>query len=431
MGVTIKKVYLATNGCPENRNDLARMQMYLEQQDYIQTDILKEADLVLFNSCGLTNHSEDVSINIVKHLKAKKKDSAELVVYGCLSKINKARLREVYDGITFGSDEIEEIFKVITPQKSRKRVYANYLQPHYTTLMSNRWKLKNCISSINFKDLQNKFLAILQKRYTSAMNVFHPYSFVIKVSTGCLGSCSFCAVKLSRGKVKSKSIRMIANEFDEGLQKGFREFSLIGTDLGSYGLDRKSNLVELLKELTSRTEKYEIRLRNIQPKYLISMMPELKAILETGKISFISTSAESGNNRILKRMSRGYTIEEYIMVISFLNENFPQIKIRNQLMVGFPGETEREFEDSVNLIDKLNIDMTEVFMYSPRPGTRAAVMEDQVPTKIAERRHNLLLRKSVLNKWAYKRKVVERQNELLQTLHPNPMLPKYRKTLQH
>lgn len=430
LGETIKKVYLATNGCPENRNDLARMQKYLELNDWIATDKVSVADLILFNSCGLTKHSEDVSINIITDLNLKKKTSAELVVYGCLPKINAERLREVYSGITFGSDEIDKISQIIPTKTEVNGTSANYLYPNIKQIMGKKWRLLNCMTSITWKEIENRFYNILHQKYNNVMNAFSPNSFIIKVSTGCMGNCAFCAVKLSRGRVKSKTIHTIMKEFDLGIENGYDNIALIGTDLGSYGLDNKTNLVDLLKKMTARDGNYSIRLRNIHPRYLIRMMPKLKEILETGKISFMSVYAESGNNRILKLMKRGYKIEDYISVVNYIKKNHPQIVIRNQLMVGFPGETDEEFNDSLALLDILNVDMTEVYLYSPRPNTEAALLNNSVPYKVSMQRYNKLLKKSIFTHWKYKKKVIEKQKGIFKTIPSETIFPEYRKILQ-
>lgn len=410
---TNKKVFLVANGCPENRNDLARMQKYIEQYDFVQTNDFQEADLLLFNSCGLTKRSENLSINIIKQLKANKKDSAQLIVYGCLPKINKERLNTVYNGITFGSDEVEKISTVIQEPVKSKDVYANYLQPCTTSLMKTQWKLKYYLKQLNLKIVISQILKTLHRPYFASAEVFHPNSFIIKVSTGCLGNCSFCAVKISRGSVVSKAIQSISKEFEIGLTQGYTEFSLIGTDLGSYGLDIKTNLVKLLKVLTNYKGNYELRLRNVHPKYLIKYIPELEEVFNTGKITFLSISAESGSNRILKMMNRGYTVEEYINAINTIKSINPNITIRNQLLVGFPGETEKDFEETLKLFDKINIDMTEVHMFSPRPNTIASEMPNRIPKNILMKRYNTLLIKSVLHNWQEKINIVRKQKKII------------------
>jgi tRNA-2-methylthio-N6-dimethylallyladenosine synthase len=140
---------------------------------------------------------------------------------------------------------------------------------------------------------------------------------------------------------------------------------------------------------------YTIRLRNIQPKFLIEMMPELQQILGSGKIPYLSSAAQSGSDRILELMRRGYRIEDYKRAILTLKSQFPALQIRTQIMVGFPGETEDEFQDTLRLLDEVNFDFVEVYMFQPRPGTEAARMKDQIPQKVGRRRYHKAYMKSL------------------------------------
>ena len=238
------------------------------------------------------------------------------------------------------------------------------------------------------------FRSICSNCFNKFASVYNPNTFCIKVSNGCSNQCTYCAVKLSRGDVKSKSIEDIDKEFKEGLKKNFKEFALIGTDVGSYGRDKGINLIHLLKELLKNKGEYKIKLRNIHPRFLIEMMPEMQKILKSGKIPYICSAVQSGNNRILKLMDRGYNIEDFKKTISLINKNFPEVDLRTQLMTGFPGETDDEFRDTFELLDAINFDYVEVYHFEARPGTKAAEMKNQVPKKIARRRYHKLLIKT-------------------------------------
>jgi len=457
------KVFLTTNGCPENQIDLARMQKYLTENRWQIVNSIEESDLILFNACGLTHDMQESSIRIISELNLKKKPSTELIVCGCLPKINKNRLRQVYQNITFGSDEIERLSEALKIKTNPKNIYANYLLPQYNNGHKNgrrilnlrklfRSHLKKIFRSNPYVrtlyhdileyacglklgsaltldqnpifEMASSMTAINKKLFYyyygqlfEAINVFHPYSFCIKISTGCLTNCSYCAVRISRGILKSKPLNKVIHEFEEGLAMGFTEFSLIGTDTGSYGRDQGITLVTLLKKMLARKGDYQIRLRNVQPRFLIEMMPELQDLFESGKISYISTAAQSGNNRILKLMNRKYTIEEYKEAIRLINKKFSHIQIRTQIMVGFPSETEEEYRDSVRLLDELSFDIIEVYNYSPRPNTKAAKIKDRVPQKVAEKRYINLLVKSILNEKERKKKGLRIYREELNKWH--------------
>jgi len=391
-----KKVCVITNGCPENRIDCARMQKFLGDNGHTVTADIQDAETIVFNACGLTNATQEFSIKIIKFLQAQKNPSIELIVCGCLPKINKPRLREVYKGVTF-EHEIEDFADIIETEKSPQDAYANHLVPRAHVPSTNRWRVQDLKRMINPMSIIEKLTESYRNRLDQAINVFGPNSFCIKVSTGCPNKCAFCAVKISRGKLRSKPIDRVVEEFEEGLARGYKEFALLGTDVGAYGRDHGKTLVDLLRELIKIKGDYTIRLRNIQPKFLIEMTPELIEILRSGKISYLSSAAESGNNRILKLMKRGYTIEDYKDAILTLKSQFPELQIRTQIMVGFPSETEEEFQDSLRLLDEINFDFVEVYPFQARPNTEAAAMKNQVPQKVIRRRYHKAYMKSLFN----------------------------------
>jgi len=412
-----RKICVITNGCPENRIDCSRMQKFLGDNGCTITADIKNADIIVFNSCGLTHATQEFSVKIIKHIQALKKPSAELVVCGCLPKINMPRLKEVHQGFTF-EHEVEQLVGVIKTKTDPDETYANHLSPRAHVPIVRRWRIPDLKKIFSFMSIKEKLTESYYDCLDREINVFRSHSFCIKVSTGCPNRCTFCAVKISRGELKSKPIDKVVEEFKEGLAKGYKEFSLLGTDVGAYGRDlpaEPSNdslssiagysgqaghgktLVDLLRELIKREGDYTIRIRNIQPRFLIKMMPEFREILRSGKISYISSAAESGNNRILGLMRRGYKIEDYKEAILSLKREFPKLQIRTQIMVGFPSETEKEFEDSLRLLDEIDYDFVEVYQFQPRPNTEAAAMKDQVPAKISRRRFHKAYMKAISN----------------------------------
>jgi len=382
------------NGCPENRIDGAMMREFFKENGWIVANDHRDADMVLFNACGLTQDSQKSSIKIINQIKAGKKPSAELIVCGCLTKINKDCLREVYQGFTFGSDEIEQLSRIIETKTNPRDIHANCLIPQ-----TQRWDIPNFRKLINPMFFPKLLTRVYYSRLKQGAYVSGPHTFYIKVSTGCLNACSYCGVRLSRGRLNSKPVKKVIDEFEEGLAKGYTEFALIGTDLGAYGRDHGNTLAVLLKELIKRKGDYKIKLRNIQPRFLIEMMPEFLKILECGKISYIGSAAESGNNRILKLMNRGYRIEDFKKAIRVLNREFPKIQINTQVMVGFPGETEEEFHDTVRLLDEVAFDFVEVYIFQPRPNTKAEKMNGQIPQKVIMRRFRKLYMRSLFKKY--------------------------------
>ncbi len=395
------KAYVCTNGCPENRIDAALMRKLLIENGFEPTNDNREADLCLFNACALTEDMEENSIVIVERLKAEGKPSSRLIVCGCLAKVNIVRLRQTYDGPTFGSDDIGALAEILNSQTNLEDLHVNTIIPWLGIKDQDRDG-----SSITRKALKHLFrespfspwlivgplfMKLTAGYYRSLCRQFticRTDDFGIKVSTGCANACSYCSVKLSRGHVKSKPIQNVVGEFREGLARGFKEFSLLGTDLGSYGMDQGTNIAALLKAITGIEGDYKIRVRNLHPSSLIQMLPELLEVVRTGKISYISSALQSGNDRILGLMNRHYKVEELKEAVQAIKRECPEMEMCTQVMVAFPGESEEEFKDTLTALGKMKYDFTEVYRFSPRANTAASKMPYDIPEPVARRRNH-------------------------------------------
>ncbi|MFX0136540.1 MAG: radical SAM protein, partial [Candidatus Hodarchaeota archaeon] len=257
-----------------------------------------------------------------------------------------------------------------------------------------------------FERLLKKIFFKWNKIIESNINLLGENNYYIKISTGCLSNCSYCAVRRSRGHLLSKSIEDIINEFNIGLGKNYHYFSLLGTDLGAYGKDLGYTLNDLLKKLIKIEGNYNIGLRNVNLGHLKNMLDEFLFILKSKKIYYIEIPIESGSNRILKLMNRNYTVEEFKKCIKEIRKAYPNIIIRSQMMVGFPTESEKDFVQTMNLLDDVTLDYVEVYQYSSRPGTYSAMMDFQISEKIKKQRFYKLFLKSQFNRLIKKIQIV-------------------------
>lgn len=368
--------------CPESRIDSARVRNFFSENGWNIISDARKADLIIFWACAFTEASEAESLRIIRWINAQKKRDARLIVWGCLPEINPQALKLEYDGITFGEREIEMFNFIAEARKPIQAIRANFLHPVVW-----RHSLERSLPS----RIYNFIGECLEKG-----GPLGPPKFQIKIATGCLGHCTYCAIRKSRGLIRSKSIEEILSEFKDGLRRGFKYFNLRATDLGAYGRDQGHTLVDLLDEMTKETGDYKIGMRNVNPCYLIEMFEELQAIFSSGKIWLLSSAVESGSNRILELMGRKYKIEDFKKCIQTLNKEYPNIFLRTQIMVGFPTETGQDYEKSMQLFDELIFDWVEVFKFSKRLGTVAATMNGQVPEEIRNLRFRKMLVKSLL-----------------------------------
>ena len=367
------KVFVTTNGCSENRIDCAKMKNFFIKNGWTVADNLNQADLILFNACGLTTVRENDSLETLKYINNLKKSSAEVIVWGCFPKINPQRLSAIHQGVMFDSYQEERLEDFFEGSIRSELVHANFL-------------VDACCNT------KGKLKSLLPKKIRNRVTFMDPTGFPIKISTGCLDACAYCGVRLSRGRLRSKPINNVVEEFKEGLAKGFSNFTMIGTDLGAYGRDISINLVELLNTIMKIEGNYKIRFPNINPRWLPEMLPELLAHVGSGKIEVFGSGVQCGSNKILKLMNRQYSIEDFRMAIGALKAAHPVIRIRTNLIVGFPGETEQDFQETLRLLDELDITYADIHKYSPRPKTKAATLPDQVPSSVIEERYTRLKR---------------------------------------
>jgi tRNA A37 methylthiotransferase MiaB len=403
------KVYVVCNGCPENRIDVARAEKYLVNNGWSACSTWQEADLILFNACGREKKTTSNSLEIIREIQNKKREKQQLVVWGCLPKIDPEVLKKEYKGMMIsGGSELPELIEKLNTSGAINQTIANNLGKKIPLNKNNAEEFdryKGSVISQICKDAAGRWNDFLDSHY----NLIHdedPTIFYISILTGCRSNCSYCAIHKSRGTTKSKPKELIVKEFQEGLDKGFTNFNLMGTDVGSYGIDYGSNLMNLLKDLIDIKGSFSISLRNVNPTHLNKMINEFIPILKSNKIRYIEMPVESGSNRILQLMNRGYTIEEYKSLITRIREACPKIIIRTQVIAGFPTETDQEFKETIQLLEDVVFDFVEVYEFSARPGTPAEKIEPKVPDQLKSKRYIKLYKKALLNRTGRKIKRV-------------------------
>jgi len=385
---TKRKIFVLTNGCPENRLDSYRVEHFFIENEWPMASSIKDADIILFNACG---QSCEKSLPMVKELQNNKKKNAELVVFGCLPKTMKQELKKIFDGPTFGSDDFAKLDELFPSEKSAKTIEANALVPHESlpffkrfTLQMNKTKRNpvEVMRLVQRKIFLHKYRQISHKIHISGEDIFN-----IKISSGCSSQCTYCSIRFSRGLLKSTPVNDIIIETRRGINSGYKKIALIGTEIANYGSDIGINLPYLLDKLLKLDNDYKIMLRNLNPHYFLKYLPELIEIFRSGRISHLETAVQSGNNRILKLMKRGYTIEEYKQAIHRFKQEVPGLEIRTQVMVNFPSETEEEAQDTMNVLKELQFDLVELYDFRAEPYTLASKMEP-IPHKIARKRYH-------------------------------------------
>jgi tRNA A37 methylthiotransferase MiaB len=221
----------------------------------------------------------------------------------------------------------------------------------------------------------------------------------IKVESGCVNCCTYCSDRLAYKWIKSVPIEKILKQFEVGLQQGYRLFNLVGRDLGSYGYDMKLTLADLLNEMKNKysDQRYKLYLTNVSPNSLIDIYPKTDAAFLAKKVFELGSHIQSGSQRILKLMGKEFSIEDWLAVIKDIDKNYPNIRTRTSIMVGFPSETEDDYRKTIDLVNNELFDRIDVYSYDERPNVPSLKLKAPIDEQTKRRRYNEMRLQAFLN----------------------------------
>lgn len=361
------KYIIVTYGCQMNVHESEKLAYICEKMGYVLTDKREDADLIIFNTCAIREGAEDRvfgNVGALKKLK-KKRPNVIIAVCGCMT---------------------------------QKEQTANYILKTFPFV-------DIVIGTFNLPNFEYYINAVKKGRQLELLSEGDPDESVpykrtsgenawVNIMQGCNNFCTYCIVPYVRGREKSRSEENILKEIREIVSKGkYKKITLLGQNVNSYGNDLKTgeNFARLLKKICEIDGDFKLTFMTSHPKDLTSEVIDVIAS-EDKILKDIHLPAQSGNNRILKLMNRKYTCEKYLSIIKEIREKIPDARITSDFIVGFPTETEEEFEDTMRLVKEVKFDGIFAFMYSPREGTVAAQMEGQIDEKVKRKRVNALLK---------------------------------------
>jgi MiaB/RimO family radical SAM methylthiotransferase len=383
----MKKVYVRSNGCIDNLLDGKSFRNYFKENNWEVVEDPAKADMIIANTCAYDKLHEDTSVQDIEELK---KYDAELVVMGCLPKINKDRLDKVFDGVSYGPKERNKIKDLIGSDKDLP------------------WKDQNTIDDADIAELPHRQVvhkvAKMKKMVGRIGEYILPefevgdltgdqHSFFLVLGEGCLGNCAYCAIKNAKGGLSSVPAEKIVENFRKGLAEGHKRFILTADDTGAYGQDIGTDLPSLLEKILAIEGDYKLNIYHLEPNWLIKHFDFFKKVFSSGKIDVIFAPIQSGSDTILKAMRRPYKVDDYLHCIKELRKELPSLKIWNQFIVGFPGETEEDFNGSLRVLDEVSFNVVQAFEYSDRPGTSATKMDGHISPEVMKKRMKKINRK--------------------------------------
>ncbi|PHV70734.1 tRNA (N6-isopentenyl adenosine(37)-C2)-methylthiotransferase MiaB [Sporanaerobium hydrogeniformans] len=376
------KYCISTFGCQMNSRDSEKIEGMLEQIGYTKTEIEKEADFILYNTCCVRENAELKIYGRLGALKGIKRKNPNLIIAlcGCMMQqdIVLDTLKKKYNfvDIIFGTYNIYKL-----PELLQTRLETN----------------KSVI------DIWDSYQDIVEDLPNARK---YDHKACVNIMYGCNNFCTYCIVPYVRGRERSREMSDILHEIQGLVADGVKEVMLLGQNVNSYGknLETPVSFAELLKAIGDIEGLKRIRFMTSHPKDLSDELIEVMASCEKVCKS-IHLPVQAGSSRLLAKMNRHYTKESYLEVVRKLRQAMPDIEITTDLIVGFPGETEEDFLDTLDLVEKVGYASAFTFIYSKRTGTPAATMEEQVPEEVTKERFNRLLK--VTNQTGLK--VMERQ----------------------
>ncbi|MBN1638607.1 MAG: tRNA (N(6)-L-threonylcarbamoyladenosine(37)-C(2))-methylthiotransferase MtaB [Ignavibacteriales bacterium] len=356
-----KKVAFHTLGCKLNYTETTTIAEQFRTNNFEIVNFNDIADVYVINSCTVTNTADKETKQIIRRAIRKNPD-AFIIIAGCYSQLKSEVLRKI-EGVDaiLGVQEKFQIFDIIQQFDKRKSPIV---------------KLSNLENDETF--------------YPAATtNQDERTRGFLKIQDGCDYFCSYCTIPLARGHKRSARLEDVTDEFKILLSKGFKEIILTGVNVGEYGNSRNYDFIKLLNELIKIEGEFRIRISSIEPNLISSELIDL--MKESEKIcNHLHTPLQSGSDKILKLMSRKYSTEKIIDVITKATKKVQDIGIGSDIIVGFPGESEEDFLDSYKLLESLPISYLHVFTYSERENTVAAGLPNKIEQSIKKQRNNQL-----------------------------------------
>jgi len=375
-----KKYSLTVFGCQMNERDAETLRGFLDKLGYTETGLVEEADLVIMNTCAVRQKAEEKVYGLIGRLGKLKQLNPGLIiaVCGCMAQqeqvAQKIKKNYPFVDLIFGTHNIAAFPELLKRAQEGDETVLDVWEEAGEVVEG---------------------LPTLRQGGVKAW---------VNITYGCNNFCSYCIVPYVRGRERSRQPGDILAEIADLAARGYKEVTLLGQNVNSYGKDLTESLdfAGLLQRVDRETDVARFRFMTSHPR---DFTEKLVRVIVAGKniCEHVHLPVQSGSNRLLDLMNRGYTREHYLGLVKMLRRHLPDCALTTDLIVGFPGETEAEFQETLDLVEQVGFDMAFTFLYSPRQGTPAASMPGQVPAEVKKARFTQLL--AAQNRWSLERNV--------------------------
>jgi len=343
------KIYLETYGCTANKSDESLILGILKKEKHEIINNMRDADVLILLTCTVIETTEQ---RMLSRLRTFKKTNKKIVVAGCMPSVQSDLIKSIVpDALLLTPQNVHHVNNIITDEKS----------------------------------------VLLQIDKTQTQKYFTDVIAPISIAEGCLLSCSYCITHFARGKLKSSPMESVLSDVSSALNQGCKEIQLTAQDTASYGFDIGTNLGILLQEISKINGDFRVRVGMMNPSEAQKNLPIILSAYKNRKIyKFIHLPVQSGDDEILKKMNRWYTANQFIEILNKFREKYLDITVSTDVIIGFPTETEEQFNKTVELIEKVRPDIVNITRFSARPLTKAKTMKGRIPTEKVKERSKFL-----------------------------------------
>ncbi len=358
------KYYITTMGCQLNENDSEKLAGIVEGMGFEKTEKLEEADLVIYNTCCVRENAEERLFGKLGELKKQKEEKGTIIAIGGCMMQEPAMLEKIkksynYTDIVFGTHTLHKF------EEDLKKV------------LENGKKVRDVI------DIDGEVIEDLPIKRNDN------FKASVTIMYGCNNFCSYCIVPYVRGRERSREPEKILEEVEKLAKEGYKEITLLGQNVNSYNGRENYKFANLLNDVCKIDGIERVRFISPHPKDFTDDV--IEAIANNSKIArVLHLPLQSGSSAVLKKMNRKYTKEQYLELVDKIKTRIPDVVLSTDIIVGFPGETEEDFEDTLDVVRKVNYEQVFMFIYSRREGTVADKMENQIPEEIKHKRFDRL-----------------------------------------
>ncbi len=349
------RFFLRNFGCTQNQGEGENIRQILLKSNGVEVDDRYNADVIIINSCAVKTPTEDKVIQFIYQCSL---TDADVIVTGCLPKINPDRIKKACpDAILTPPNLGKSILKYVPLQLFNGETYQLARLPENPAFLPSQ-----------------------------------PLTVVVPISQGCLGSCTYCAVKFARGWLTSYPVKMVVDHVNRALEMGAKEIYITAQDTAVFGRDNGVKLPELLSKILETEGDYQIRIGMMNPKFALEIIDDLLDIMEKDEriYRFLHIPVQSGSDKILGMMKRQYDVETFNNFVKKIRNRIPQITLSTDIIVGFPGETNYDFDLTVKLLEKNKFDIVNVSKYGDRPFAASSKFENKIPSDIKKKRSKYL-----------------------------------------